>query len=101
MRSPRILLVLFGLAFLAIQVVSYMSSISKHEERVVKLERQAVQYETKGTYIDLKLDPALELRKEKTRFKAETMNFIIKVLVISGSTAFVFALMRDRGQKGI
>ena len=48
MKSPRILLILFGLAFLAIQVVSYMSSISKHEERVVKLEKQAVQYETKA-----------------------------------------------------
>ena len=100
MKSPRILLILFGLSFLAIQVVSYMSSISKHEERAVKLEKQAVQYETKGTYIDLKLDPALELRKEKTRFKAETVNFIIKVLIISASTAFVFALTRDRGEKG-
>lgn len=99
MRSPRLLLVLFGLSFLAIQVASYMSSVSKHEERVVKLEKQAIQYETKGTYIDLKLDPALELRKEKTRFKAETVNFIIKVLIVSGSTIFVFALMRDRGGK--
>lgn len=99
MRSPRILLILFGLAFLVIQVASYMSSITKHEERVVKLEKQAIQYETKGTYIDLKLDPALELRKERTRFKAETVNFVIKVLIIAGSTVFVFALMRDRGER--
>ncbi len=99
MRSPRILLILFGLAFLVIQVASYMSGITKHEERVVKLEKQAIQYETKGTYIDLKLDPALELRKERTRFKAETVNFVIKVLIIAGSTVFVFALMRDRGER--
>jgi len=98
-RSPRILLILFGLAFLVIQVASYMSGITKHEERVVKLEKQAIQYETKGTYIDLKLDPALELRKERTRFKAETVNFVIKVLIIAGSTVFVFALMRDRGER--
>jgi hypothetical protein len=76
-----------------------MSGITKHEERVVKLEKQAIQYETKGTYIDLKLDPALELRKERTRFKAETVNFVIKVLIIAGSTVFVFALMRDRGER--
>lgn len=100
MKHPRTLLLLFASAFLALQVISFMSGISKHEERVVKLERQAVQFETKGTYIDLKLDPAVELRKEKARFKAETINFMIKVLVISGATAFVFALMKtDREQK--
>lgn len=101
MNNPRLLLILFALAFLGIQVVSFMSGISKHEERVVKLEKQVFQFENKGTYIDLKLDPAAELRKEKTRFKAETINFIIKVLIISGATAFVFAMMKsDRGQKG-
>lgn len=98
---PRLLLILFALAFLGIQVVSFMFGITKHEERMVKLEKQMVQFETKGTYIDLKFDPAVELRKEKARFKAETMNFIIKVLIISGATAFVFALMKvDRGHKG-
>lgn len=97
--NPRLLLVLFGLAFLGMQVVGYMSGISKHEERMVKLEKQAVQFETKGTYIDLKLDPTLELKKEKARFKAETMNFVVKVLVISAATAFVFALMRPGDKK--
>ena len=92
---------MFALAFLGIQVVSFMSGINSHEERVGKLEKQLVQFETKGTYIDLKLDPSVELKKEKTRFRAETVNFIVKVLVISGATAFVFALMKvDRGQKG-
>ncbi|MCL6635109.1 MAG: hypothetical protein K6T29_04995 [Peptococcaceae bacterium] len=101
MNNPRLLLILFALAFLAIQVISFMSSIARHEERVVKLEKQLVQFETKGTYIDLKLDPAVELKKEKARFKAETVNFIVKVLIISGATAFVFALMKaDRGPKG-
>jgi len=101
MNNPRVLLLLFALAFLAIQVVSFMSGINSHEERVGKLEKQSAQFETKGTYIDLKLDPSVELKKEKTRFRAETVNFIVKVLVISGATAFVFALMKiDRGHKG-
>lgn len=101
MNHPRLLLILFALAFLGIQVVSFMSGITKHEERIGKLEKQMVQFETKGTYIDLKIDPAVELRKEKARYKTETMNFVIKVLIISGATAFVFALMKaDRGHKG-
>lgn len=67
---------------------------------MAKLEKQLVQFETKGTYIDLKSDPAVKLKEEKTRFKAETMGFVVKVLVISGATAFVFAMMKnDRGQK--
>ena len=101
MNNPRSLLVLFALAFLAIQVISYVTGISKHEERMAKLEKQLVQFETKGTYIDLKSDPAVKLKEEKTRFKAETVSFFVKVLVISGATAFVYALMKtDRGQKG-
>ncbi|MFX4261894.1 hypothetical protein ACOBQJ_06805 [Pelotomaculum propionicicum] len=100
MNNPRTLLILFALAFLAIQVISFMSGISKHEERMAKLEKQLVQFETKGTYIDLKSDPAVKLKEEKTRFKAETMSFVVKVLVISGATAFVYAMMKnDRGQK--
>lgn len=97
-NSPRILLILFVLAFLGMQIVSYMSTLSKHEERVVKLEKQAVQFETKGTYIDLKMNPAVELKKEEERFKTETVNFVIKVLVISVATTFVLILMR-RAQK--
>ncbi|HOV79997.1 MAG TPA: hypothetical protein PK728_07780 [Bacillota bacterium] len=101
MNNPRLLLILFALAFLGIQVVSFMFGISKHEEKMVKLEKQMVQFETKGAYIDLKFDPAVELRKERSRFKAETMNFAIKVLIITGATAFVFALMKvDKGRKG-
>ncbi|MDD4237441.1 MAG: hypothetical protein PHT62_02615 [Desulfotomaculaceae bacterium] len=99
MKSPRFMLILFVLAFLAMQIMSFMSTLTKHEERVVKLEKQAVQFETKGTYIDLKMNPAVELKKEKDRFKAETVNFIIKVLVISGATAFVLVLTQ-RAQKG-
>ncbi|BAF60208.1 MAG: hypothetical protein HPY89_01535 [Pelotomaculum sp.] len=100
MNNPRFLLILFALAFIAIQVVSYMAGISRHEERMTKLEKQMVQFETRGTFLDLKLDPAVELRKEKSRFKAETTNFIIKVLVISGATAFVYTLMKkEKGQK--
>jgi len=100
MNNPRVLLVLFALAFLAIQVVSFMTGISNHEDRMARLEKQIVQFETKDTYVDLKLDPSLELRREKARFKAETMNFVVKVLIISGATAFVYALMKaDRGQK--
>lgn len=98
MRSPRFLLILFALAFLAMQVISFMSTLTKHEERVVKLEKQAVLFETRGTYIDLKMNPAVELKKEEDRFQAETVNFIIKVLVISGATAIVLILMR-RSQK--
>jgi len=49
MNNPRLLLILFALAFLAIQVVSFMSGISKHEERMVKLEKQVFQFENKGT----------------------------------------------------
>jgi len=92
--STRILLILFALAFLALQVISYMSSFSRHQERVTKLEKQIVQFETRGAYLDLKLDPSLELKKEKSRFKAETVNFIIKVLFISGTTAFVYTLLK-------
>jgi len=98
MNNPRFLLILFALAFLGMQIVGFMSTVTKHEERVVKLEKQAVQFETRGTYIDLKMNPAVELRKEKDRFKAETINFGIKVFFILGATAFVLVLMR-RAQK--
>lgn len=94
MRSPRFLLILFALAFLAMQVISFMSTLTTHEERVVKLEKQAIQFETRGTYIDLKMNPAVELRKEEDKFKAERVNFIIKVLVITGATAFVLVLTK-------
>jgi hypothetical protein len=99
MNNPRFLLILFALAFLAMQIFSFMSTLTKHEERVVKLEKQAIQFETKGTYIDLKMNPAVELKKEEDRFKAATVNFVIKVLFISGATAFVLVLMK-RAQKG-
>ncbi|NLI14137.1 hypothetical protein [Pelotomaculum propionicicum] len=100
MNNSRILLILFAVAFLAIQVISYMGGISKHQERTVKLEKQLVQFETKGAYIDLKSDPAVKLREEKARFKAETLSFVLKVLVISGATAFVYALIkRERKQR--
>lgn len=101
MNNPRLLLVLFALAFLAVQVTSFMSGINRHEERLVKLEKQLVQSDTESSflenesvYADLKWDPSAELEKEKTRFKAETVNFVIKVLIISGATAFVLAIMR-------
>lgn len=101
MNNPRTLLVLFALAFLTIQVVSFMAGIARHEERLSRLEKQLVQYETKGLYVDLKLDPATELKKEKASIKAETVNFIVKLVVIAGATCFVFAMMNsDRGQKG-
>ena len=100
MINPRRLLVLFALACLAMQVVSYMASISRHEEKMMKLEKQLVQFETKGTYIDLKSDPAVKIKEEKNKFKNETIGFIIKVLFISGATAFVYILMqRYRSKK--
>ncbi len=100
MINPRRLLILFALAFLAMQVVSYMASISRHEEKMMKLERQLVQFETKGTYIDLKSDPAVRIKEEKSKFKNETLGFAIKVLFISGATAFVYTLMhRYRAKK--
>jgi len=99
MNNPRLLLILFALAFLGIQVVSFMTSISRHEEKMVKLENLAYKVE-KGSYFDLKLDPTVELRKEKAGFKRETIYFIIKVLVILGATTFVFTLMKTgRGLK--
>ncbi|MCL6507305.1 MAG: hypothetical protein K6T59_09780 [Bryobacteraceae bacterium] len=101
MNNPRTLLILFALAFLTIQVVSFAAGITEHENRLAKLEKQLVQYETKGLYVDVKLDPAVELKKEKASIKAETVNFIIKVLVITGATCFVYAMMRaDKGQRG-
>lgn len=100
MNNPRLLLIIFAVAFLAIQVIGFMSGISKHEEKMAKLEKQLVQFETKGTYIDLKSDPAVQIKEEKTRFKTETLGFIVRVLVISGATAFVYAMMKsDKGQK--
>jgi hypothetical protein len=99
-NSPRILLILFALAFLVMQVISFMSTLSKHEERAAKLERQAIQFETKGTYADLKMNPAVELKKENDKFKKETTNFVIKVLVISGATAFVLILMKRKFKEG-
>ncbi|MHB1043758.1 MAG: hypothetical protein ACYC0Q_13110 [Eubacteriales bacterium] len=100
MNNPRTLLILFALAFLAIQVVSFMTGIASHEDRLVKLEKQLLQYETKGVYVDLKLDPAQELKKEKTRFRAETIKFILVVFGIAGATSFVYVMMKsDRGQK--
>ncbi|NLJ77068.1 MAG: hypothetical protein GX325_07425 [Peptococcaceae bacterium] len=101
MKNPRTLLILFAVAFLAIQVIGFISGISKHEERMAKLEKQLVLFETKGTYADLKSDPAVKLKEEKSRFKAETMGFTVRVLIISGASAFVYALMKnDRKKKG-
>lgn len=94
MRRPSLLLILFVLAFLGIQTFSFMSELTKHEERVAKLEKQAVQFETKGTYIDLKTNPAVELKKENERFRAEVVNFTLKVIIIAGATVFVLIMMR-------
>jgi len=102
-NNPRLLLVLFVLAFLVVQVTSYMSGIDRHEERLVRLEKQLVQsendvayFESEGAYTDLKWNPSTALEKEKNRFRAETINFVIKVLIISGATAFVFAVMKPK-----
>ncbi len=101
MNNPRVLLILFAVAFLAIQVISFLGGIAKHEEKMAKLEKQLVQFETKGAYIDLKSDPAVKLKEEKASFRAETLSFIVKVLVISGATAFVYALIRrERKNRG-
>ena len=35
-----------------------------------------------------------KIKEEKNKFKNETIGFIIKVLFISGATAFVYILMR-------
>jgi len=95
MRSnPSLLLILFVLAFLGMQTFSFMSELTRHEEMVMKLEKQAVQFETKGTYIDLKTNPAVELKKENERFRAEVVNFALKVLVITGAAVFVLIMMR-------
>jgi len=100
MNNPRVLLILFALAFLAIQVVSFMTGIADHEDRLAKLEKQLLQYETKGVYVDLKLDPSQELKREKARFRAETVKFILVVFGVAGATAFVYVMMKtDRGQK--
>jgi len=97
MNRSSFLLILFALAFLCLQVVSFMTNISRHEEKMVKLEKLVFQVD-RGSFFDLKMDPAVELRKEKDEFKGKTIGFIVKVLVISGATAFVFAIMR-KGQK--
>jgi len=93
MNRSRFLLILFALAFLFIQVVSYMTNISRHEEKMIKLEKLVLQVD-KGNFFDLKMDPVVELRKEKDGFKGETIGFIIKVLVISGAAIFVLAIIR-------
>ncbi|RJQ24777.1 MAG: hypothetical protein C4589_12385 [Peptococcaceae bacterium] len=90
----RLLLVAFALVFLGIQVFSYMSGISKHEEQVIKIGMQTAQPASESRYFEARYNPALEMQKERNRFKAETLNFIIKILFISGATAFTFALMR-------
>lgn len=95
MNSPRWLLILFAFAFLAVQVVGFLGGISRHQENVAKLEKQVVKYETEGAYIDLKSDPAVKLKEEKARFKTETIGFVVKILVISGVTAFVYALIKN------
>lgn len=98
-RISRTLLILFALAFLGIQVVSFMTSITEHKEKMVKLDKVLVQVE-KGIYFDLKLDPVVEIRKEKSSFKYETINLVVKVLVILAATTFVYTLMRSgRGLK--
>ncbi|MDD3652912.1 MAG: hypothetical protein PHO01_01820 [Desulfotomaculaceae bacterium] len=99
-RFSRMLLVLFALAFLGIQTVSFMTSIAKHEEKMVKLENLRYKMENQGIYYGLELDPVVEIRKEKAGFKSQTTNFIIKVLVILAATVFVYTLMRSgRGIK--
>ncbi|MCG9969190.1 hypothetical protein L9W92_14270 [Pelotomaculum terephthalicicum JT] len=95
----RLLLILFALAFLCIQVVSYMTNISRHEEKMVKLDNLALQVD-KGNFFDLKMDPQVELRKEKVVFRNETIGFILKVLVISGATFFVSVVIRRRRRPG-
>lgn len=99
-RFSRMLLVLFALAFLGIQMVSFMTSISKHEEKMVKLETLQSKMENQGSYYDLRLDPVVEIRKAKVGFKSETTNFIIKLLIILAATTFVYNLMKSgRGFK--
>ncbi|MDD4168837.1 MAG: hypothetical protein PHD36_01010 [Desulfotomaculaceae bacterium] len=99
-RFSRLLLILFALAFLGIQMVSFMTSMSKHEEKMVKLENLQYKMENQGNYYDLRLDPVVEIRKEKEGFKSEKTNFIIKVLVILAATTFVYTLMKSgRGIK--
>jgi len=93
-RNTSLLLILFVLAFLGMQTFSFMSELTRHEERVAKLEKQAIQFETKGTYIDLKTNPAVELRKENERFRAEVFNFALKVVIITGAAVFVLIMMR-------
>jgi hypothetical protein len=46
------------------------------------------------------MNPAVELKKENDKFKSETVNFVAKVLVISGATAFVLILMRRKFKEG-
>lgn len=97
MNNSRFLLILFVLAFLVIQVVSFMTSISRHEERMVKLDRILSQVE-QGSFFDLKMDPVVEMKKEKAGFKNETIGFIVKVLVICGAAAIVLTIMK-KGRK--
>lgn len=97
MRYSRILLILFALAFLGIQVVSFMTSVSRHEEKMVKLEKLVVQVEN-GTFFDLKMDPQVEIDKEKVVFRKETIGFIVKLLFISGATFFVYVIIMKRSR---
>lgn len=90
----RLFLLVFALVFLGIQVFSYMSGISKHEDQVIKIGMQTAQSGNENRYFDARYNPTLEMQKEKNRFKAETLNFVVKILFISGATAFTFALMR-------
>jgi len=93
MNHSRFLLILFALAFLFIQVVSYMTNITRHEEKMVKLEKLAYQVD-KGSFFDIKMDPQVEMGKEKVGFRNETIGFIVKVLIISGATFLVYSIMR-------
>lgn len=92
MNNSRSLLVLFALAFLGIQVISYMTNISKHDEKMIKLDKLVQQVDS-GLFFDLKMDPQVEIKKEKIDFRNKTVTFLIKLLVIAGATLLVYIII--------
>jgi hypothetical protein len=98
MRNSRYLLLLFGLAFLSIQIVSFVSSVSEHEEIVVKLATLTEEVES-GNFFDLRIDPQVYTTKENKEFSYSIFGFLTKIFVIGGATMFVFLLIGRKMRK--
>ena len=92
MINSRYLLLLFGLAFLAIQVVSFYTNITGHDEELKKLDKMLIQVEN-GSFFDLKIDPQVSIIKENNEFRNSIIGFAVKVIVITGATILVYFII--------